>query len=479
MRPLGEGGIATALSGTGLIVGCGCGADEFARLLHAALGPVTANWMLVSDGPAPADAGRFSSVITVPLGRRNNQQTIAQVAAAMPSIGVIVLVIGTSVPPDQLWDSAFFCSNLPAPVRYVVHKDVLYPLAEYINIFCKPTEQEWISSDDEAVACTLYGNVGKNHSGLHSLFLGREAYERFIDSYYLQDMLGIRYYRRQPEKFYYMLYFALLQFHRRTGFANFSELGTTLWSTIDKIAYCHERLKSDLRFQDVEWIGIELSDYLRRLSHLLHPDCALTFFDRWHNFLRIDAQVGFSHLVTPYAFHDESAVTSWLKRFGFCLWVADFTLNTTRHLRVNGKQWSLLSLSSMLARLRGEGMSIMFVDAQNLDSEGQIKRTSLIVYDASRFAFDDYLRSLSEAGAAAAITASDFRPFEFDAATLWQKTIEDEAYFDRCAREFSAGFAGALALSPTKPYELRWSSPQVDDRVQEYLRQSQAVAEGR
>jgi hypothetical protein len=329
MRPLSDGRIAE-LSGTGLVVACGGTAEAFARSLSAALGPVTANWSLVSDGAplTPGSEQSFGATFTIPLGRRNNDVTIAQVAEALPSIGAIVLVVGADVPSDQIWDSAFFCANLRAPLRYVVSGDELYPLAEYVNIFCKPSEREWVASDDEAVACTLYGNVGRSHSGLHSLFLGREAYERFIDSYYLQDMLGIRYYRRQPEKFYYMLYFALLQFHRRAGFANLSELGTTLWSTIDKVAYCHDRLKSDFPFEDVEWIGIELSDYLRRLSHLLHPDCALTFFDRWHNFRRHDAYVGFSHLVTPYAFHDEIAVTSWLKRFGFCLWVADFTLDT-------------------------------------------------------------------------------------------------------------------------------------------------------
>lgn len=471
MDQLGKGVIPTPQQGIALAIGCGCGSGEVANALRAAGCSLGAGWVLVTDQNAPdiMEKGDFPAVIRTPYGQKNNETVIAQLTAQATLVDAVVLVIGADVPQPRIWDMAFFCANLPSRNRYVIADNTIYLLSEFVNIFCKPTEQEWADSDGEAIACTLYGNVGKSHSGLHSLFLGKEAYERFIDSYYLEDLLKTKYYGHLPEKFYYMLYFALLYFQQRNEHVNFTELGATLWATMDKIDRCHLRLKMGVRPEQVEWISIELSDYLRRLSHLLHPDRNLTFFDRWQNFLRNDAKVGFSHLVTPYAFHDEHSVVGWVKKFGFCLWVNDFTLDTTRHLRVNGKKWTLLSLTSMLDHLRQAGMDVFYVDAQNLDAEGQIKRATLIVCDKNRFVFEDYLRLIADSAEDPVIGPADFRTFDFDPMSLWQKIIKDEAYFEKCANDFSAGFAGALAICPTEPYELRWSSPNVKNKIDSYL----------
>jgi hypothetical protein len=481
MRRSDERSIVLPHDRAALVVACGCSASELADAVLRWSSSAIADWIVVADGKALETEGSagFKAVVDIGSGPKNNERAIARVMTHTPSIGATVLVIGEGVALDEAYDSAFFCANLPSTARYVAAAGTLLPLAKFINIECRATEQEWMESDASSITCTLYGNIGRDQSGLHSLFLGRQAYERFIDSYYLEDMLKIRYHGHRPEKFYYMLYFALLWFHRRGGRSNMTELGATMWSTIDKIAYCHQHLGLTLRLEDVEWISIELSDYLRRLSHILHAELDLTFFDRWQSFHRSDAQVGFSHVVTPYAFHDESDVASWLKKFGFCLWVSDFTLKATRHWRVNGKSWTVLSLQSMLMRLQAQGMKVVFVDGQNLDPEGQIKRTALIVYDESRFDFGDYLQSLALAGDDSVIAASDFRPFDFEPKNLWDKIVDDEAYFDQCAHDFSVGFAGALALSRTGPYELRWYPPQVQERVGEYLRTYGSTAEAR
>lgn len=457
--------------GNALAVNGGCRDDDIAKALESAGCELSRQWALLTEDNASGFAGNtcFKTVIRIPRGPKNSEPVLKRVSEDISRLSMVVAVVNEDGPSDQIWDAAFFCANVPAHVRYVVSGANLYSLAEYCNMYCKPTEQEWTDSDSHAIACTLYGYVSKTHSGLHSLFLGKQAYERFIDSYYLEDLLDIRYYQRAPEKFYYMLYFALLYFRQLGEKLNLTELGATLWSTMDKIDYCHRQLQGSLRLEDVEWVSIELSDYLRRLSHLLHPVRDLTFYDRWERLLRRDSAVAFSHLVTPYAFRNEETVTSWLQRFGFCLWVNDFTLNATRHLRVNGKRWTLLPLSSMLTRLREAGMEIYYVDAVNLDPEGQIKRTALVVYQKERVVMEDYLRLISDVGNSSPISPSDFRPFCFDPSGLWEKIIDDDSYFENCANNFSAGFKGASAICPTAPYELTWNSTEAKSRVNEYI----------
>jgi hypothetical protein len=474
MQQLDKDAVLAKIDGFGLAVNGGHQEQEIETALRRAGVRGFQRWALVTEESAGSRPGSlpFKKVLRVPSGPKNAEQVLARVSEVVPGrLGVIVAVINEKAPPGQIWDTVYFCANAPARARYVIAGETLYSLAEYCNMNCKATEQEWTDSDFQAVACTLYGYVSETHSGLHSLFLGKQAYERFLDSYYLEDLLGIRYYQRAPEKFYYMLYLALLYFRRAKGRLDLTELGATLWSTIDKIEYCHRRLRLDLNLGEVEWVSIELSDYFRRLSELLHPNCDLTFYDRWERFLRRDCAVAFSHLVTPYAFHDEDSVTSWLQRFGFCLWVNDFTLDATRHLRVNGKRWTLLPLRSMLTRLRNAGMEICYIDARDLDPEGQIKRTALVIYQKKRVVMDDYLRLVSDAGKESPVSPSDLRPFRFDPGDLWQKVIDDPSYFESCAERFSAGFAGASGIGPTEPYELKWGSAAGKSKLDEYLRQ--------
>jgi len=380
------------------------------------------------------------------------------------------LILGAS-PSDSLFtEYALFGANIPARHRFVLSDSSTQPLEKYINMHCKPTESEWAESDGDNIACTLYGNVGQRNSGLHSLFLGKSAYEKFIDSYYLDDLIKTKYTGYHPEKFYYIIYFALVCCQKTNPSVAFTELGATLWGTIDKIDICHSKLNLSYDVQNVEWNSIELSDYLRKLSHLLHQNLNLNYFDKWQNYLRKDVEIGFSHLVSPYAFHDEISTINWVKSFGFCLWVNDFTFSEIKHLKVNGKAWTLLPLKSTIDHLKQSNLGVYLIDSKSIDPEGQIKRISMVIFDKDKFSIDQYFDLIKSEHNLSHLRPEDFRNFDFDPSGLWEKFTDDPDYFSKCAQLFSAGFAGALAITPTKPYEFKWVSTSLASRIKEHLK---------
>lgn len=464
--------IVSPQHGAGLIIAIDCDVEGVKNSLMSLGIKETSAWGLLSIGfnhHSLNEAG-FAYVLHTDGDIKNSEDGVSSVVSMVPLVEKIVLCVGSNVDDERLMNYALLCANMPARQRVVIVGGNVYSVPKYINTNCRPSEAEWVESDGSSIACTLYGNIGGSNSGLHSAYLGKMAYERFIDSYYLDDFLKTAYIGYEPEKFYYILYFALVYLQKESSNISFTELGATLWATIDKVDLCNSRLGCGYDRLNVEWNSIELSDYLRRLSHLLHSDLRLNFFDRWQNYHRADVEIGFSHLVSPYAFHDVDSTINWVKKFRFCLWVNDFTLSSTVHLKVNGKSWTLLPLEATLGQLNDLGLDVYLVDAQNLDPEGQIKRVSLIVVDKRKFSMDDYLGIVDLLGEGCALNTSDFRFFNFKPVDLWGKVITDVNYFKKCAESFSAGFAGALAITPTKPYEFLFSSQKLDDKVSSYLK---------
>ena len=459
--------------GAGLIIAIDCDAEDVKYSVTSHGIKETSTWGLLTIGinQRNLNTSDFSYIKHIEGDIKNSEDGVSHITSIVPLVNTIILCVDRNVGDERLMNYALLCANMPASQRVIITNKNIYSIPKYINTNCKPSEAEWAESDGSSIACTLYGNIGNSNSGLHSAYLGKMAYERFIDSYYLDDFLKTAYIGYEPEKFYYILYFALVCLQKDKSNISFTELGATLWATINKIDLCNSKLGCAYDNSNVEWNSIELSDYLRRLSHLLHNNLKLNFFDRWQNYHRSDVEIGFSHLVSPYAFHDIDSTINWVKRFRFCLWVNDFTLSSTVHLKVNGKSWTLLSLESTLIRLNDLGFDVYLIDAHNLDPEGQIKRASLVVIDKSSFSMDDYLSVIDSLSERCALSSSDFRFFNFKPADLWDKVITDVNYFKKCAKNFSAGFAGALAITPTKPYEFRFSSPKLGDKVSNYLRE--------
>lgn len=429
------------------------------------------NWTLLTEKVASSEdaAQGFSSVIELDDYILDIGETLNKILRKESVFHHVALIMGNDATEADFTKHVVLGANIPAKHRLVIQGGKTYPLNKYINIHCKPSEKDWAESDGETIACTLYGHIGKKSSGLHSVFLGKSAYERFIDSYYLDDLLKTKYKGYQPEKFYFILYFALVCYQKAKINAAFTELGATLWGTIDKIEICHLQLDLPYSVNGVEWNSIELSDYLRQLSHLLHPNLNLNYFDKWKNYYRKDVEIGFSHLVSPYALHDEKSTIDWIKSFEFCLFVSDFTLTSLRHLKVNGKTWTLLPLKSLVENLRKANFGIYLIDARDLDPERQIKRTSLVIYNREKFSIDQYISLINSPENQSPVSINDFRNLDFDPANLWDKLVDDPNYFTKCAESFSAGFAGALAITPTGPYEFKWSSSKLASRVKEHL----------
>jgi hypothetical protein len=458
-------------NGSGLIIAIDCEAEDLKNSLTLHGVKETKTWGLLTNkiNKQNLNQCRFSYILNFEGDINNTEEGVAFITAQTSLANTIILCIGRNVEHDRSINYALLCANLPASQRFIIIDENFYSISKYINIHCKPSETEWVESDGSSIACTLYGNIGTTNSGLHSAYLGKRAYERFIDSYYLDDFLKTAYIGYEPEKFYYILYFALVCFQNKKSNISFAELGATLWATIDKIDLCNSKLNCGYDNTNIEWNSIELSDYLRRLSHLLHKNLKLNFFDRWQNYHRSDVEIGFSHLVSPYAFHDIDSTINWVRKFRFCLWVNDFTLSSTFHLKVNGKRWTLLPLEYTLKALHDLGLDVYLVDAHNLDPEGQIKRASLVVIEKNSFSMDDYLSIVDTASEHCALNRNDFQFFNFEPADLWDEVIKDSNYLTKCAEVFSAGFAGALAITPTEPYEFRFSSSKLDEKIINYL----------
>jgi hypothetical protein len=156
---------------------------------------------------------------------------------------------------------------------------------------------------------------GRPHSAL--AHFGSEAYEHYMVAPYVRELLMVRntdYVCWSPH--FEHLYAAILALGPDP--ARFEELGSTLFSTIDKIEKLRARYQGLTHQPTIEFAGIEISKLLIDLAETLHQTQALQHFPTWQSMPQTSAGiVSRSYQSTSYALRKTGDLFDWMSRSKF------------------------------------------------------------------------------------------------------------------------------------------------------------------
>ncbi len=232
-----------------------------------------------------------------------------------------------------------------------------------------------------AHALCLLGSVSESageRPHAHYAFFGKTAYDAFQTAYYLQDLFRLRRYDRLVQPTFLLLHLAMKAVAATR--VEFLELGSTLFAAYEKFANCERFLDSisagtgdgsarsagheDRAVADgrVDFIGVELSDWLREVSRLVHPDVPIRLYPS-HAHVPPSAlpRFSFSLGVGNYAFETTAALARWLAQSRLAVLRERFTLGRDFTWEILGKRFTCFSLPELaeaVARL-GRKVSLL------------------------------------------------------------------------------------------------------------------------
>jgi hypothetical protein len=166
-----------------------------------------------------------------------------------------------------------------------------------------------------AKTALLFGEVDEEGCPTSALaHFGQDAYEHYMVAPYARELLMVRnseYVCWSPH--FDSLYAAMLAL----GHVQFEELGSTMFSTIDKIdklRIIHEALPQPI----VDYVGIEISRLLIDLAEALHEKQKPRHFASWQSVPATSTGiVSRSYQSTSYAFRNTRDLFDWVSRSKF------------------------------------------------------------------------------------------------------------------------------------------------------------------
>jgi hypothetical protein len=235
-------------------------------------------------------------------------------------------------------------------------------------------------------AICLFGSVpesSREPSYAHYAFFGKAAYDAFQTSYYLQDLFRFRRYKRLVQPTFLLLYLAIKA--TRSGRVEFLELGSTLFAAYEKLANCQRFLNEldahtveasnaslqggagNRTGQQIDFMGIELSNWLREVSVMVHAGVPLRLYAS-HADVPAPASPRFSFSlgVANYAFEATPAFAQWTAQSRFVILRERFTLGTEFRWGILGKRFMCFSLpefAALVARLGRKVSLLSFCEA--------------------------------------------------------------------------------------------------------------------
>lgn len=197
-------------------------------------------------------------------------------------------------------------------------------------------------------------------------FFGDDAYEIVTVAGYMRELLMVRNtdYLCSSQGFRY--FYPVLSFLSKTNqTVRFEEIGSTLYSTIDKIRKS-EREFGKLGFNSISFYGIEVSDLLINSAIALHPDEKIHHFKTWGEIpLEPSLAVGRSYQATSYAFKSTVEFANWLTRFRFSVHGAWFSMDgPEKKIRVLSNDATLFNLDLLTALLNERGHRLYIISSQ-------------------------------------------------------------------------------------------------------------------
>jgi hypothetical protein len=244
---------------------------------------------------------------------------------------------------------------------------------------------------------------------------GHEAYEHYMVAPYARELMMVRnsdYVCWSPSFEY--LHGAICAL----GNVQFEELGSTLFSTIDKI----DKLNTLRNVSPaVSYVGIEVSQLLIDLATGLHPSANLKHFLRWQEAPTPPSIVSRSYQSTSYAFQTTAHLVEWIARAKTGIHGVWFSLDRERQIDMIGNPATLFDPIQFSELARQAGLSVRVIKSEIYSHGDDRFSTSWVICE--RQSFDnapDAVCTLSELSSrpyggphAALIPIKSNRPFDF------------------------------------------------------------------
>lgn len=236
--------------------------------------------------------------------------------------------------------------------------------------------REWYGTEPGSHhALCLFGSISARpgiRPYVHQAYLGRRGYAAFQTAYYLEDLQWLRRYDRLIQSTFMMLYLYAVVARRRLEFI---ELGSTLFAAYEKFGNC-ERLLFHLEkgrslrdrllrpltrrvVKKIDFIGVELSDWLRNLSAVLHPGIPIDLYRTWREVPKPAApRMALSIGVGNYAFTDTAELAEWVADNHITILRERFTLGADYTWQILGKRFTCFSLPEFTALAARHGLAV-------------------------------------------------------------------------------------------------------------------------
>jgi hypothetical protein len=218
-----------------------------------------------------------------------------------------------------------------------------------------------------------YGNNGNSHTvlllaelrpGKSPAFVvphfGEDAYAHYMLAAYTRELVMVQ---TNPEYLCWSPGFrtfadavAALSEHRRVAF---EEVGSTLFSTIDKMDKAHPETASRIDYRGVEVIK-DLCDTAKRF----HPSHSLEHYGLWTDLPDADCIVSRSYQAQSYAMTSTEELAGWMGRSVLSQQGIWFAVGDEQTTEIMGKRVTLFDFAELSARLSVAGMKLAVLKAE-------------------------------------------------------------------------------------------------------------------
>jgi hypothetical protein len=198
-------------------------------------------------------------------------------------------------------------------------------------------------------------------------FFGDDAYEIVTVAGYMRELFMVRKTDNLGSLPGFRHLYPVMSFLTRDNRTiRFEEVGSTLFSTIDKIRKC-ERLLGPLGFETIAFKGVEVFDLLIDAATALHPGEDLQHFRRFQDIPENPAMaVGYSYGSTSYAFGSTEEFVTWLARLRFSVHGGWFSTTGMEHrTNVLSNQATLFDFDRLVTILHARGYRVHHLSSQS------------------------------------------------------------------------------------------------------------------
>lgn len=231
-------------------------------------------------------------------------------------------------------------------------------------------EKEWFKCIPESATTLIFGEVFENRGPITTQVLfGQRAYEAFQVFVYLEQLLEVR---NRPSYIcwtpsFHMLYCGAVAVSAK----RVVEIGSTLFATVDKLKKLDRKFLPKLR--NIEYVGIEVSDFFCQVAMALHPNDRISHF-RSINDVPGGNSVSRNYQSSSYAFETTENMVEAMTKSEFGLHGIWFSTSDETEIRyVLGKRLTLFSIRDTVRLLIERGYKVKWVSRDLADRLGEYK----------------------------------------------------------------------------------------------------------